>query len=121
MWRYRELLPIDGEPTVGLHVGGTPLDQGRSAGQGARASRELYIKNDAVNHPTLSFKDRVVAVALSKAVEFGFRDSRLRLDGQPRGQRGGQRRRRRARGVHPDPRQPRAGQGPRRARSTGRR
>ena len=34
---------------------------------------ELYIKNDAVNHPTLSFKDRVVAVALSKAVEFGFK------------------------------------------------
>jgi threonine synthase len=34
---------------------------------------ELYIKNDAVNHPSLSFKDRVVAVALSKAVEFGFR------------------------------------------------
>jgi len=34
--------------------------------------REVYIKNDAVNHPTLSFKDRVVAVALSKAREFGF-------------------------------------------------
>ncbi len=33
---------------------------------------ELYIKNDAVNYPTLSFKDRVVAVALSKAVELGF-------------------------------------------------
>ena len=25
MWRFRELLPIDGEPTVGAHVGGTPL------------------------------------------------------------------------------------------------
>jgi threonine synthase len=34
--------------------------------------RELYVKNDSVNHPTLSFKDRVVAVALSKAREFGF-------------------------------------------------
>ncbi len=32
----------------------------------------MYIKDDSVNHPTLSFKDRVVAVALSKAKEFGF-------------------------------------------------
>jgi threonine synthase len=33
---------------------------------------ELYLKDDSTNHPTLSFKDRVVAVALSKAKEFGF-------------------------------------------------
>jgi threonine synthase len=32
----------------------------------------LYLKNDSVNHPSLSFKDRVVAAALSKAKEFGF-------------------------------------------------
>jgi threonine synthase len=72
MWRYRELLPIDREPTVGVHVGGTPLIR---ADRLARelGVRELYIKNDAVNHPTLSFKDRVVAVALSKAVELGYR------------------------------------------------
>jgi threonine synthase len=72
LWRYRELMPIDGEPTVGHHVGGTPLIR---ADRLARAFgvAELYIKNDAVNHPTLSFKDRVVAVALSKAVEFGFK------------------------------------------------
>lgn len=71
MWRYKELLPLDGEPTVGLHSGGTPLVK---ADRLARAIgvRELYIKNDAVSHPTLSFKDRVVAVALSKAREFGF-------------------------------------------------
>ena len=71
MWRYRELLPIDGEPTVGLQVGGTPLVRARRLAE-ALGVRELYIKNDAVNHPTLSFKDRVVAVALSKAVELGF-------------------------------------------------
>ncbi len=72
MWRYRELLPIDGEPTVGLNVGGTPLVRADRLAK-ALGIAELYIKNDAVNHPTLSFKDRVVAVALSKAVEFGFR------------------------------------------------
>jgi threonine synthase len=71
LWRYRELMPIDGEPTVGLHVGGTPLVRANRLAKALGVS-ELYIKNDAVNHPTLSFKDRVVAVALSKAVEFGF-------------------------------------------------
>ena len=71
MWRYRELLPIDGEPTVGLHVGGTPLIRADRLAR-ALGVRELYLKNDAVNHPSLSFKDRVVAVALSKAVELGF-------------------------------------------------
>ncbi len=71
MWRYRELLPIDGEPTVGLHVGSTPLIRADRLARVLGVS-ELYIKNDAVNYPTLSFKDRVVAVALSKAVELGF-------------------------------------------------
>jgi threonine synthase len=72
MWRYRELLPIDGRPTVGLHVGGTPLIKADRLAR-ALGVAELYIKNDAVNHPTLSFKDRVVGVALSKAVELGYR------------------------------------------------
>ncbi len=71
MWRYRELLPIDGDPTVGLHVGSTPLVRADRLARVLGVS-ELYIKNDAVNYPTLSFKDRVVAVALSKAVELGF-------------------------------------------------
>jgi threonine synthase len=71
MWRYRELLPVDGEPTVGVNVGSTPLVRADRLAKVLGVS-ELYIKNDAVNHPTLSFKDRVVAVALSKAVEFGF-------------------------------------------------
>ncbi|AGA30739.1 threonine synthase [Singulisphaera acidiphila] len=71
MWRYRELLPVDGEPTVGRHVGGTPLIRADRLAK-ALGLRELYVKNDAVNHPSLSFKDRVVAVALSKAVELGF-------------------------------------------------
>jgi len=72
MWRYRELLPIDGDPTVGPLVGGTPLVKANrlAAELGVKS---LWIKNDAVNFPSLSFKDRVVSVALSKAVEFGFK------------------------------------------------
>jgi threonine synthase len=72
MWRYRELLPIDGEPTVGFHVGGTPLVKADRLAEALGVER-LWLKNDAVNFPTLSFKDRVVSVALSKAREFGFR------------------------------------------------
>ena len=71
MWRYHELLPVDGEPTVGRQVGCTPLVRADRLAK-ALGVEELYIKNDAVNYPTLSFKDRVVAVALSKAVELGF-------------------------------------------------
>ncbi len=71
MWRFRELLPIDGEPTVGARVGGTPLIRAERLAASLGVD-ELYIKNDAVNFPTLSFKDRVVSVALSKAKEFGF-------------------------------------------------
>ncbi len=55
----------------GEHVGGTPLVRADRLARALGVS-ELYIKNDAVNYPTLSFKDRVVAVALSKAVELGF-------------------------------------------------
>jgi threonine synthase len=72
MWRFRELLPIDGEPTVGPQVGGTPLVRANRLAE-ALGVESLWIKNDAVNFPTLSFKDRVVSVALSKAREFGFK------------------------------------------------
>ena len=72
MWRYRELLPLDGEPTVGPQVGGTPLVRADRLAE-ALGVEKLWIKNDAVNFPTLSFKDRVVSVALSKAREFGMR------------------------------------------------
>ncbi|MEZ0295157.1 MAG: threonine synthase, partial [Candidatus Methylacidiphilales bacterium] len=71
MWRYRELLPIDGEPTVGLQVGFTPLVKADRLAK-ALGVKELYVKNDTVNYPTLSFKDRVVSVALSRARELGF-------------------------------------------------
>jgi threonine synthase len=71
MWRYRELLPIDGEPTVGTRVGFTPLVKADRLAK-KLGIRELWIKNDTVNYPTLSFKDRVVSVALSRARELGF-------------------------------------------------
>jgi threonine synthase len=71
MWRYAELLPLDGPPTVGLHSGGTPLVRADRLAE-ELGVENLWVKNDAVNFPTLSFKDRVVAVALSKAKEFGF-------------------------------------------------
>jgi len=72
LWRYKELMPIDGEPTSGLESGFTPLIRAKNL-EKVLGVKELYIKNDAVNPPTLSFKDRVVAVALSKAKEFGFK------------------------------------------------
>jgi len=71
LWRYKELMPIDGEPTCGLNSGYTPLVKADKLAAHL-GLKELYIKDDTVTHPTLSFKDRVVAVALSKAIEFGF-------------------------------------------------
>lgn len=71
LWRYKELLPIDGEPQVGLDTGFTPLIKADNLAKELGVS-ELYVKDDTVAHPTLSFKDRVVAVALTKAKEFGF-------------------------------------------------
>src|SRR5579863_2945767 len=71
MWRYRELLPVAGEPTVGFEVGYTPLIKADRLAK-KLGIRELWIKNDTVNYPSLSFKDRVVSVALSRARELGF-------------------------------------------------
>lgn len=71
MWRYRELLPIDGTPVTGFDTGFTPLMKAQNLAK-AWGVKEIYLKDDSVNHPTLSFKDRVVAVAITKAKEFGF-------------------------------------------------
>lgn len=71
LWRYRELLPLDGEPTDGLRSGFTPLVRAERLGA-ELGVRELYVKYDGANFPTLSYKDRVVPVALSKAKELGF-------------------------------------------------
>ena len=74
IWRYADLLPLDvpdGAPPIGPHVGFTPLVRAHNLAR-EWGVRELYVKNDAVCHPTCSFKDRVVAVAVAKAREFGF-------------------------------------------------
>ena len=71
LWRYVDLLPIQGEPTVGLYAGFTPLIRAKNLGDELGLDK-LYIKNDTVNHPTLSFKDRVVSVALTRALELGY-------------------------------------------------
>ena len=70
IWRYLELLPVVAAPARGLAVGSTALiDAGRLAADLGIA--KLHLKDDTRN-PTLSFKDRVVAVAVARAVEFGF-------------------------------------------------
>ena len=71
LWRYRELLPIEGQPRTGLHSGFTPLVRADRLAK-RLGVRELYIKDDSVNHPTCSYKDRVVSVAATRAVELGF-------------------------------------------------
>ncbi|MEE2619192.1 MAG: threonine synthase [Candidatus Poribacteria bacterium] len=71
MWRYADLLPLDGDPVTGLNTGFTPLIRAKNLAE-ALGAKEIYIKDDTVCRPTLSFKDRVVSIATSKSVEFGF-------------------------------------------------
>jgi threonine synthase len=71
LWRYADLLPVKGDAAVDLGTGFTPLVRAdRLAAE--LGLREVWVKNDTRN-PTNSFKDRVVSVALSKALEFGFK------------------------------------------------
>jgi threonine synthase len=71
LWRYKELLPLPDNYDASAPAGFTPLVKATKLGETVR-SRSVYIKNDAVCFPTLSFKDRVVAVALTQARNFGF-------------------------------------------------
>jgi threonine synthase len=71
LWRYRELLPIVDRPLTGFNSGFTPLVRCDRLAAYLGVS-ELYIKDDSVNHPTLSYKDRVVSVAATRAIELGF-------------------------------------------------
>src|SRR5438552_7012004 len=71
MWRYSGLLPLPENFQPSLPTGFTPLFRAPRLAEQLGA-KNLYIKNDAVCLPTLSFKDRVVAVALAQAREFGF-------------------------------------------------
>src|ERR1700742_3371903 len=71
MWRYQALLPVPEDYVAPTPAGWTPLVKAPRLGKRIGASN-LYIKNDAVCMPTLSFKDRVVSVALANAQIFGF-------------------------------------------------
>jgi threonine synthase len=71
MWRYRALLPVADSYEPQTPAGFTPLVKAPRLAKRIGASN-LYLKNDAVCMPTLSFKDRVVAVALANAQTFGF-------------------------------------------------
>lgn len=71
VWRYREWLPFDGEPVLSLDTGFTPLVEAPRLATRLGVAR-CWIKNDSVSHPSLSFKDRVVAMALNAAHAFGL-------------------------------------------------
>jgi threonine synthase len=72
MWRYREWLPFDGSPLHSLDTGFTPLFEAPRLARRLGVAR-AWIKNDSVSHPSLSFKDRVVAAAINSAAAFGLR------------------------------------------------
>jgi threonine synthase len=71
LWRYRDLLPINGEPKAGLNSGWTPFKRAHNLGK-LLGVKELYIKDDSANYPTWSYKERVVSVAITKAIELGY-------------------------------------------------
>ncbi|MEE2821589.1 MAG: threonine synthase [Acidobacteriota bacterium] len=71
LWRYRELLPLEGDPIQGFNSGYTPLVKAKRLAKYLNV-KELYLKDDSVNHPTLSYKDRVVPIALSRGAELGY-------------------------------------------------
>ena len=71
LWRYREWLPFDGLPILSLDTGFTPLVEAPAMARRLRVAR-AWVKNDTVCHPSLSFKDRVVAAAINAAAAFGL-------------------------------------------------
>ncbi len=72
LWRYREWLPFEGTPAYAREVGWTPLIEAPRLAKRLGVAR-AWVKNDSVSHPSLSFKDRVVAAALNAAGAFGIR------------------------------------------------
>jgi threonine synthase len=71
LWRYQEWLPFEGTPQLSLDTGFTPLVEAPALAAHLNVGR-LWIKNDSVCHPTLSFKDRVVATAINAARALGL-------------------------------------------------
>ena len=73
LWRYREWLPFEagGQPALSPDTGFTPLVDAPALAKALGVAR-VWVKNDAVSHPTLSFKDRVVATGINAARAFGI-------------------------------------------------
>jgi len=71
MWRYSEMLPLPEGYVPPSPVGGTPLVAARKLAT-QWGVKNLFLKNDGVCFPSLSFKDRVVATALAACRRFGF-------------------------------------------------
>jgi threonine synthase len=71
LWRYHEFLPLDGLPELSTDSGFTPLVEAPALARRLGVAR-AWLKNDSVSHPSLSFKDRVVAVALNAARALGL-------------------------------------------------
>src|SRR5690242_11479431 len=71
LWRYKEWLPFDGDPVWSLDTGFTPLVDAPALARRFGVAR-VWVKNDTVSHPSLSFKDRVVATAINAAAAFGL-------------------------------------------------
>ena len=70
LWRYKDLLPCN-EPKAGLNSGWTPFKRAKNL-EKVLGVKELYIKDDSANYPTWSYKERVVSVAITKAIELGY-------------------------------------------------
>src|SRR5204862_3643903 len=71
LWRYREWLPFEGDATLSRDTGFTPLVDAPRLARRLGVAR-AWIKNDAVSHPSLSFKDRVVTTSINAAHAFGL-------------------------------------------------
>ena len=71
LWRYHEVLPVAEPGRIGPESGFTPLLRAERLGR-ALGHDDLWVKDDSVNHPTCSYKDRVVPVAMSRAIELGY-------------------------------------------------
>ena len=71
IWRYLELLPVEAKPARGLGVGSTPLIRAERLGE--RFGVEGLLLKDDTRNPTLSFKDRAVAIAAAQTAGLGIR------------------------------------------------
>ena len=113
IWRFEELLPIvsrSAQQRVGQFAGQTPLIRADRLGA-ELGLKNLYLKDDSTNRPTLSYKDRVVGHGDRPPAGAGQRRGRLRLHRQRRHRRRGARRQGRRHRLHLLPGQHGEGQG----------